>query len=285
MEVICETREDWWTALNAWLRSLGGSNGICDILFRLLDLTNSLIHLVHCNLSSNPDPECSRTFLANLLAWLKDQDVTNTDQLNSGTKVLLVIVAISVHVALSVLALTLHLPFSSNYFSNFGAKVVAMTRRTGSTTKRGRSSSISAKPQVSLPKDLNILKHFVTQVAGSGNLDLVEAMKVEDAKVTKPSKFFFFFSFLTQVTGYGGYKKTSFIEFPDFFKVFSSISSSSSSPSKPSSPNSSADSPSKQSSPNSSADEEQVKIVIKEDISKRPSSKKPSSKKNSTKKS
>ena len=154
VEVICETREDWWTALIAWLRSLGGSNGICEILFRLLDLINSLIHLVYCNLSSNPDPECSRTFLANLLAWLKDQDVTNTDQLNSGTKVLLVIVAISVHVALSVLALTLHLPFSSNYFSNFVAKVVAMTRRTGSTTKRGPSSSISAKPQVWLPKDL-----------------------------------------------------------------------------------------------------------------------------------
>ena len=191
VEAICETREDWWTALIAWLRSLGRSNGICGILFRLLDLTNSLIHLVYCNLSSNPDNDCSRTFLANLLAWLKDQDVTNTDQLNSGTKVLLVIVAISVHVALSVLALTLHLPFSSNYFSNFGAKVFAMTRRT-SSTRRTRSSSISAKPQVSLPKDLNILKHFVTQVAGSGNLDLVGAMKVEDAKVTKPSKLFFF---------------------------------------------------------------------------------------------
>ena len=172
----------------AWLRSLGGSNGICEILFRLLDLTNSLIHFVHCNLSSNPDPDCSRTFLANLLAWLKDQDVTNTDQLNSGTKVMLVIVAIFVHLALSALVLTLHIPFTSNWFSNFGSKIVAMTRRT-------RSSSISAKPQVSQPKDLNILKHFLTQVAGSGNLDLVGAMKVEDAKVTKPSKLFFLLQF------------------------------------------------------------------------------------------
>ena len=105
---------------------------------------------------------------------------------------MLVIYAIYVNVALFVLVL---LPFFCNYFSNFGAKVVAMTRRAGSTTKRARSSSISAKPQVSLPKDLNILKHFVTQVAGSGNLDLVGAMKVEDAKVTKLSKLFFLLQF------------------------------------------------------------------------------------------
>ena len=106
VEVICETREEWWTALLTWLRSLGGSKGICDILQRLLDFTNSLIHLVNCSLSSNPDPECPGTFLANQLAWLKEQDVTNTDQLNSASKAMLVVVVISVHLALSALVLT-----------------------------------------------------------------------------------------------------------------------------------------------------------------------------------
>ena len=143
VELICETREDWWIALLAWLRSLGGSKGICDILQRLLDFTNSLIHLVHCSLSSNPDPECPGTFLANQLAWLKEQDVTNTDQLNAASKALLVVVVISVHLALSALVLAVFLPFTCNCFSSFGAKVenvVAMTRRTGST-RRTRSAS------------------------------------------------------------------------------------------------------------------------------------------------
>ena len=143
VEVICETREDWWNALLAWLRSLGGSKGICDILQHLLDFTNTLIHLVNCSFSSNPDPECPGTFLANQLAWLKEQDVTNTDQLNAASKGLLVVVVISLHLALSALILTVLLPFTRNCFSRFCAKVekvVAMTRRTGST-RRTRSTS------------------------------------------------------------------------------------------------------------------------------------------------
>ena len=96
VEVICETREDWWNALLAWLRSLGGSQGICDILQRLLDFTNSLIHLVLCHLDSKPDPECSETFVANKLAWLKEQDVANTDQLYFTSKAALTIVVIFV---------------------------------------------------------------------------------------------------------------------------------------------------------------------------------------------
>ena len=60
------------------------------------------------------------------------------------------------------------------------------------------------------------------------------------------------------MTDYQGYKKKSFIELPNANKALSSKQSS------------------------SSADEEPVKIVIKEDISKRPSSKKSSSKKSSS---
>ena len=48
VEVICEAREDWWNAL---LRSSGSSQGVCDVLQRLLDFTNYLIHLVDCHLS------------------------------------------------------------------------------------------------------------------------------------------------------------------------------------------------------------------------------------------
>ena len=67
---------------------------------------------------------------------------------------------------------------------------------------------------------------------------------------------------MTQVTGYEGYNKRSFLELsttPNINKA------------------------SEQSS--SSAGEEPVRIVIKEDISKRPASKKSSSKKSSSKKS
>ena len=66
---------------------------------------------------------------------------------------------------------------------------------------------------------------------------------------------------LTQVTGYEGYKRKSFIELPNTNKALFSTQSS------------------------SSADEEPVKILISENISKRPSSKKSSSKKSSSKKS
>jgi len=252
VEVICETREDWWTALLAWLRSLGGSKGICDILQRLLDFTNSLIHLVNCSFSSNPDPECPGTFLANQLAWLKEQDVTNTDQLNAASKGLLVVVVISVHLALSALILTVLLPFTRNCFSRFCAKVekvVAMTRRTGST-RRTRSSSrrtrSSSRRAGSIPSGSKLTISSKAQAAGSGNLDLGQGtrqVKVEDAKVT----------------GYQGYKKKSFIELPNTNEASSSKQSS------------------------SSVDEGPVKIVIKEDISKRPSSKKSSSEKSSPK--
>merc|ERR1719376_1355492 len=101
VDVICEAREDWWNGLINWLRSLGGSKGICDILQGLQDFTNSLIHLLQCNLSSNPDPDCSSsTFLANQLAWLSEQDIANTDQLNGLSKAILVVVVIFLHLAL-----------------------------------------------------------------------------------------------------------------------------------------------------------------------------------------
>merc|ERR1719376_1295133 len=106
VDVICEARIDWWKGLISWLRSLGGSKGICDILQRLQDFTNSLINLLQCNLTSNPDPECSsKTFLANQLARLNEQDVANTDQLNGLSKTLLLVVVIFVHLALSSLIL------------------------------------------------------------------------------------------------------------------------------------------------------------------------------------
>ena len=47
------------------------SQGVCDVLQRLLDFTNYLIHLVDCHLSYKPDQECSKTLLANQLAWLR----------------------------------------------------------------------------------------------------------------------------------------------------------------------------------------------------------------------
>ena len=86
-------------------------------------------------------------------------------------------------------------------------------------------------------------------------------MKVEDAKVTKKLNRKCFCSLLIQVTGYEGYKKKSFLELP-------SVNDSSSS---------------KRSSP-SAEEEPAVKIVIKEDIRKRPSSSKSksSSKKHSS---
>ena len=121
LEVICEAREDWWNALLAWLRSLGGSQGICDILQRLLDFTNSLIHLVDCHLSYKPDPECSKTFLANQLAWLKEHDVSNTEQLNFTSKAVLTIVVIFTHLALSALILAFILPFICNFVGFFNA--------------------------------------------------------------------------------------------------------------------------------------------------------------------
>merc|ERR1711990_43170 len=135
VEVICETREDWWNALLAWLRSLGGSKGICDILQRLLDFTNSFIHLVDCNLSSNPDEECPEKFLANQLAWLKEQDVANTDKMNSTTKAMLVVVVVLVHLVLATLI--------CNWVGCFNTKVEEVLEETrGSlfSTRRSRST-------------------------------------------------------------------------------------------------------------------------------------------------
>ena len=108
VKVICESREDWWNALLAWLRSLGGSKGICDFFKHHLDSTNYLIHLVQCNFSSNPNPsECSNTFVANQLAWLKEQDGVNTEELNFATKCLLAIVVTIGLLILFALILTL----------------------------------------------------------------------------------------------------------------------------------------------------------------------------------
>jgi len=277
VEVICETREDWWTALLAWLRSLGGSKGICDILQRLLDFTNSLIHLVLCHLDSKPDPECSETFVANKLAWLKEQDVANTDQLNF-TKALLVTVVILVHLAFSILILVFVIPFICNCVGCLNTKVeevVARTRGTGSSrrttstrrtrsarrttsTRRTRSarrrttsrrSSRKATPARRTHSTKDKLSIFAAaQVAGCGNLDLAEGkrkVKLGDAKVT----------------GYEGYNKKSFLELPT----------------------TSLNKATEQSS--SSSGEEPVRIVIKENIRKRPASKKSSSKKSSSQES
>ena len=62
------------------------SQGVCDVLQRLLDFTNYLIHLVDCHLSYKPDQECSKTLLANELAWVKEHDVANTDKLSVAYK-------------------------------------------------------------------------------------------------------------------------------------------------------------------------------------------------------
>ena len=145
MEEICETREAWWNALLAWLHSLGGSLGICDILWRLLDFTNSLIHLVHCHLSSEPDPECSETFVANQLAWLKEQDVANTDQLNFTSKALLTIVVIFVHLVFSTLILAFILPFIYNFVGSFNTKVEDVLTRTRRTRSTKRTTSTRRK--------------------------------------------------------------------------------------------------------------------------------------------
>ena len=154
MEVICETREDWWNALLAWLRSLGGSKGICHFLKPLLDSTNYLIHLVHCNFSSTPDSsECSHTFMANQLAWFKEQDVANTEKLNFASGFLLAVVVIIVHLILSALILALLLPFIA-YLGVFNSKVEEVlartlsTRRTTSTrraTSAGKRSRTASK--------------------------------------------------------------------------------------------------------------------------------------------
>ena len=84
--------------------------------------------------------------------------------------------------------------------SHSSSKRTRSTSRTRSSSKRTGSAAYllkniapPTKPQVAQPMDLKILKHFVIQVAGSGNLELVQGarqMKVEDAKVTKKQTFF-----------------------------------------------------------------------------------------------
>ena len=75
------------------------------------------------NLNYKPDPECSKTFLANQLDWLKKQDVANTDQLYFTSKAALTIVVIFVHLALSALILAFILPLICNYLGSFNTKV------------------------------------------------------------------------------------------------------------------------------------------------------------------
>ena len=166
VKVICESREDWWNALLAWLRSLGGSKGICDFLKHLLDSSNYLLHLVHCNLDSNPNPsECSNTFVANQLAWLKEQDGVNTEELNFATKCLLAIVVTIGHLVLFALILTLLLGLPS-YLAvlNIKAKeVLAMrtisTRRASPASKtRSRKSTPAKKTRSKSAKRSSSLK-------------------------------------------------------------------------------------------------------------------------------
>ena len=150
----------------AWLRSLGGSKGICDFFKHHLDSTNYLIHLVQCNFSSNPNPsECSNTFVANQLAWLKEQDGVNTEELNFATKCLLAIVVTIGHLVLFALILTLLLGLPS-YLAvlNIKAKeVLAMrtipTRRASPTSKtRSRKSTPAKKTRSKSAKRSSSLK-------------------------------------------------------------------------------------------------------------------------------
>ena len=157
VEVICETRESWWEALLLWLRNLGGSRGICDLLQRLLDITHHLIHLVNCNLSSNPDPACKSSLLANLLSWLNKQDQTNFDQMNSLSMALLVVLVIFLHISLSFVVVALVNPLAYNYISRVyntkGEKVVAKSRRTRSRSSRGTRSSSSRETRSSSSRE------------------------------------------------------------------------------------------------------------------------------------
>ena len=149
VEVICETRESWWEALLLWLRNLGGSRGICDLLQRLLDITNHLIHLVNCNLSSNPDQACKESsLLANLLSWLNKQDQANFDQMNSLSMALLVVLVIFLHLSISFVVVALVNPFAYDFilrvFNTKEEKVVAKSRRTRSSSS-GRTSRSSTR--------------------------------------------------------------------------------------------------------------------------------------------
>ena len=150
VEVICETRESWWKALLLWLRNLGGSRGICDLLQRLLDITNHLIHLVDCNLSSNPDQACKESsLLANLLSWLNKQDQVNFDQMNSLSMALLVVLVIFLHLSISLFVVALLNPFAydfiSRVYNTMEEKVVTKSRRTRSRSSRKARSSSSRR--------------------------------------------------------------------------------------------------------------------------------------------
>jgi len=150
VEVICETRESWWEVLLLWLRNLGGSRGICDLLQRLLDITNHLIHLVNCNLSSNPDQACKESsLLANLLSWLNKQDQANFDQMSPLSMALLVVLVIFLHLSISFVVVALFNPFAydfiSRVYNTMEEKVVTKSRRTRSRSSRKARSSSSRR--------------------------------------------------------------------------------------------------------------------------------------------
>ena len=199
VEVICETRESWWEALLLWLRNLGGSRGICDLLQRLLDITNHLIHLVDCNLSSNPDPACKEaSLLANLLSWLNKQDQVNFDQMSSLSMALLVVLVIFLHLSISFVVVALFNPFAydfiSGVYNTMEEKVVTKSRRTRSRSSRKARSSSSRRASSSSTRGTSSKTSRRAHSSTKSSSSVSKSMRT-----TSTAVFDFFKGFLTHV--------------------------------------------------------------------------------------
>ena len=276
VEVICETRESWWEALLLWLRNLGGSRGICDLLQRLLDLTNHLIHLVDCNLSSNPDPACKESsLLANLLSWLNKQDQTNFDQMSSLSMALLVVLVIFLHLSISFVVVALFNPFAydfiSGVYNTMEEKVVAKTRRTRSrSSRRTRSrSSRKARSSSSRRTSRSSTRRTSSKTSRQTHSSAKSSSSVSDGKQVKTVVFDFFSGLVTSV--YNFFKSLFTFVFDFILGLFNTKEERVVTRTRRTSHSSSKSS-------HQLADEEPVKVVIKEEISKRPAASKKKSK-------
>ena len=71
VEKICELREDLWDTVHDFILRLRDINAfleglrdfICDLLEQILGHINFLIALINCNLSCEPEGDCSTTLL------------------------------------------------------------------------------------------------------------------------------------------------------------------------------------------------------------------------------
>ena len=268
VEVICETRESWWEALLLWLRNLGGSRGICDLLQRLLDITNHLIHLVDCNLSSNPDPACKESsLLANLLSWLNKQDQTNFDQMSSLSMALLVVLVIFLHLSISFVVVALFNPFAydfiSGVYNTMEEKVVAKSRRTRSRSSRKARSSSSRRTSRSSTRRTS------SKTSRRTHSSTKSSSSVSDGKQVKTDVFDFFSGLVTSV--YNFIKSLFTFVFDFILGLFNTKEERLVTRTRRTKHSSSKSS-------HQLADEEPVKVVIKEEISKRPAASKKKSK-------